>query len=382
MAVKMAGEPGAVRTFYDDLFPRLTGAARARGGCPAGRRRRRHAPPGTCATTTRRSGPPRTASTGPAQRVLLARAGDRRDARSPATSSASTTARARRERVASGRAPVRDPRPRERRRSPTRTWTCSRATAKFGHAAAFPLVVAKRAADGERQRRSAHRRQLHAAVRGAARAAAPHEVVTLFHEWGHILHKGLTRAEFVRFRGARTEADFVEAPSQIMEHWAWNAGPGRFARHHESGEPIPTDARRAAGRGRDLDVAVKTASRPTSATSTSRSTARTSRPDLAMRRHVRGDRPAVPRGNVLRGRVRPPDGRLRRRLLRLPVGQGLRRRHVQPVRGRGHHVPEVGAEYRREILEPSGSRDAEDLVRDFLGREPSNAAFLRLLGMG
>ena len=43
--------------------------------------------------------------------------------------------------------------------------------------------------------------------------------------------------------------------------------------------------------------------------------------------------------------------------------------------------PVVGADYRREILEPNGSRDADDLVRAFLGREPSNAEFLRLRGM-
>jgi Zn-dependent oligopeptidase len=41
----------------------------------------------------------------------------------------------------------------------------------------------------------------------------------------------------------------------------------------------------------------------------------------------------------------------------------------------------VGADYRREILEPNGSRDADDLVRSFLGREPSNEEFLRLRDM-
>ena len=47
------------------------------------------------------------------------------------------------------------------------------------------------------------------------------EVETLFHEFGHILHQVLTRAETVRFSGTNTERDFVEAPSQIMEHWTW-----------------------------------------------------------------------------------------------------------------------------------------------------------------
>ncbi len=43
--------------------------------------------------------------------------------------------------------------------------------------------------------------------------------------------------------------------------------------------------------------------------------------------------------------------------------------------------PEVGAAYRREILEPNGSRDAIDLLRAFLGRDPSNEEFLRLRGI-
>jgi Zn-dependent oligopeptidase len=43
--------------------------------------------------------------------------------------------------------------------------------------------------------------------------------------------------------------------------------------------------------------------------------------------------------------------------------------------------PTVGADYRREILEPGGSRDADELVRGFLGREPSNDEYLRLRGM-
>ena len=74
----------------------------------------------------------------------------------------------------------------------------------------------------------------------------PHgEVETLFHEFGHILHMSLTQAEFTRFSGAETEWDFVEAPSQIMEHWVWEPDVlARFARHYRTGEPIP----RAAGR--------------------------------------------------------------------------------------------------------------------------------------
>ena len=43
--------------------------------------------------------------------------------------------------------------------------------------------------------------------------------------------------------------------------------------------------------------------------------------------------------------------------------------------------PEVGMAYRRAVLEQGGSRDADELLRDFLGREPNQEAFLRHIGI-
>ena len=42
---------------------------------------------------------------------------------------------------------------------------------------------------------------------------------------------------------------------------------------------------------------------------------------------------------------------------------------------------EVGMAYRRKVLEPGGTKDAIDLLQDFLGREPRSDAFLRKLGL-
>ena len=47
----------------------------------------------------------------------------------------------------------------------------------------------------------------------------------------------------------------------------------------------------------------------------------------------------------------------------------------------GYTNPEVGMRYRKEILEPNASLDADVLLRNFLGREPNNEAFLRKLGI-
>lgn len=75
-------------------------------------------------------------------------------------------------------------------------------------------------------------------------------VVTLFHEFGHLLHHVLAgHGQWGRFAGVATEWDFVEAPSQMLEEWAWHPDVLRTFATNEAGEPIPVelvDAMRAA----------------------------------------------------------------------------------------------------------------------------------------
>jgi thimet oligopeptidase len=68
------------------------------------------------------------------------------------------------------------------------------------------------------------------------------EVVTLFHEFGHLVHHVLGgQQEWVRFAGVATEWDFVEAPSQLLEEWAWDADVLQTFATDEAGTPIPSD---------------------------------------------------------------------------------------------------------------------------------------------
>jgi peptidyl-dipeptidase Dcp (EC 3.4.15.5). Metallo peptidase. MEROPS family M03A len=66
------------------------------------------------------------------------------------------------------------------------------------------------------------------------------DVITLFHEFGHTLHGLFASQRYPELSGARTPRDFVEFPSQINEHWASHPQVfARFARHYQSGEPMP-----------------------------------------------------------------------------------------------------------------------------------------------
>jgi len=86
------------------------------------------------------------------------------------------------------------------------------------------------------------------------------DVVTFFHEFGHLVHALVSgRHQWIGISGTSTEQDFVEAPSQMLEEWTWDpATLATFAKHYETSEPIPAslvrEMRRANEFGKALNV--------------------------------------------------------------------------------------------------------------------------------
>ncbi|MGI6073190.1 MAG: M3 family metallopeptidase [Fermentimonas sp.] len=66
------------------------------------------------------------------------------------------------------------------------------------------------------------------------------EVSTMFHEFGHALHGMFSNVTYSGLAGTSVSRDFVELPSQIMEHWAFHPDVIKlYAKHHQTGEVIP-----------------------------------------------------------------------------------------------------------------------------------------------
>lgn len=256
----------------------------------------------------------------------------------------------------------------------------------YGHAAAFTQVRGRRLPDGSYQR------PVSTIVANFTRPTATTpsllrhtEVETLFHEFGHILHQVLTTADLARFSGTSVQRDFVEAPSQIMEHWTWQPEVlARFARHHETGRTIPAELVERMLAARNLDVAMFTLRQvqfgtldmelhgPDGATvdldaATDRATARTLVP--------RPEGTFWPAGfaHIVGGYDAGYYGYLWAEV----IGDAMFDRFARE----GVTSPEVGREYRETILEPGGTEDASVLVERFLGGAPSRTPFLRKLGI-
>jgi peptidyl-dipeptidase Dcp len=71
---------------------------------------------------------------------------------------------------------------------------------------------------------------------------SPDDARTLFHEFGHGLHGMLSDVTYPSLSGTSVFTDFVELPSQLYEHWQERPEVlQRFARHCQTGEPLPED---------------------------------------------------------------------------------------------------------------------------------------------
>jgi peptidyl-dipeptidase Dcp len=71
---------------------------------------------------------------------------------------------------------------------------------------------------------------------------SPDDARTLFHEFGHALHGMLSNVIYPSLSGTSVFTDFVELPSQLYEHWQERPEVlQKFARHYQTGEPLPED---------------------------------------------------------------------------------------------------------------------------------------------
>lgn len=242
---------------------------------------------------------------------------------------------------------------------------------KFGHAAQFSLV------DGIAGV------QLAEGVLGCnfGRGLLDHDdVVTLFHEFGHLLHHLLAgRGRYARFSGVATEWDFVEAPSQMLEEWAWDPDVLATFAINADGEPLPADLavkmRAAEDFGKGFDALTQMFYAALSYTYHVEPVA-----DLTGRLVELQEQYSlfeyIPGTHMMAnfGHLDGYSSGYYTYMWSLVIAKDM----FSAFEGDLFN-PDLAARYRDEVLAPGGRRDAAELVTQFLGRPYSLTAFRRWL---
>ncbi|CAN5288800.1 M3 family metallopeptidase [soil metagenome] len=214
------------------------------------------------------------------------------------------------------------------------------------------------------------------------------DVVTMFHEFGHLMHHVLGGHQpWITQSGVATEWDFVEAPSQMFEEWAWNATTlARFARHHETGDVIPAELVAKMRRADKFGLGTATVQQIFYAAISlgfHRADPKLLTPGPGQLAEIqRLQQQYTPFSFVPGTKFHASFGHL--------VGYSamyytyqwslvIAKDLLTPFEQLGLMDKAVTFSYRDHVLAPGGSRDAAELVRNFLGREYDFKAYERYL---
>jgi thimet oligopeptidase len=260
---------------------------------------------------------------------------------------------------------------------------------KYKHAAAFDIVRGRRLADGRYQKPvSAMVANFNKPAPGQPsllKHGSREEVETYFHEFGHIMHQTLTKAAHGRFSGLNTARDFVEAPSQMLENWVWDPKilASLSGRYDDPSQKLPPELLEKMLAVKNLDVGLKTLRQLLfGSVDMAYHTRPVDDPTAVWAKHQKeimlvpatpGTHPEASFGHLM-GYDAGYYGYLWSQVYADDMFSVFERE--------GLLNPAVGRRYRSEILERGSSRDEQVSLEAFLGRKPSEDAFLRHIGLG
>ncbi len=211
------------------------------------------------------------------------------------------------------------------------------------------------------------------------------DVQTFFHEFGHAMHALLGRTHMASFSGTSVKTDFVEMPSQMLEEWMWDKEILKMVSgHYQTGESLPDE----------LIDRLLSAKHISTGSFVQRQDMLSM---IALNYFLEGQDKDVNQINkelqqeMIKHVAFAPDthfyasfghlsgygakyyGYLWSRVFGLDL--------FHEIRKHGLLNPEIGQKYIKEVIGRGGSADPNELLRNFLGREPNDEAFFKDMGL-
>lgn len=216
------------------------------------------------------------------------------------------------------------------------------------------------------------------------------DVVTFFHEFGHVMHQLCSKPQLGEFVGFGVEGDFVEAPSQMLENWCYcEESITMMSSHKDTKEPLPLDTinklkkmklvlagyqnKRQLNYGM-FDLAIHTTAFKDGDEFDSTEVWQQVQEKVLGYRNEEGLTPHSAFGHLMGGYDAGYYGYLRSETYAANMFyRWFKNGHVLD--------PEVGMRYRSKLLEPGSTKDGIELLTDFLGEEPDDIYFLMDKGL-
>ena len=258
---------------------------------------------------------------------------------------------------------------------------------KYGHAAAFSVVMGKMTENGYQKPATALVCNFPKPTDFQPSLLTHENVETYFHEFGHLVHGVLTTSQLISYAGTSVARDFVEAPSQMLENWVWQKESlSLFAKHYETGEVIPEELLEKMIAAKNINSGTKALQQifygiydftlndgfdPDGDKSTT-DLIKELKNEITFYPYQEGTHQQASFGH-LNGYGAAYYG--------YKWSEVYAQDMFSVFEANGILNPDIGLKYRRIILEKGGTVDPYELVKEFLGREPNSEAFLRSMGI-
>ncbi|MDP3889216.1 MAG: M3 family metallopeptidase [bacterium] len=211
------------------------------------------------------------------------------------------------------------------------------------------------------------------------------DVQVFFHEFGHALHAMLGATRVASFSGTSVKRDFVEMPSQMLEEWLWDKEIlKKVSSHYQTGKPLSDELidkiialkRYDSGYFINRQAFLSTASLDYYMPGEHKNPLEIWQclhekitPEIMFDQNSHG----YASFGHLTGYGPKYYGYMWSKVFALDL--------FNTIKKQGLLNPEIGQKYVREVLGKGGSQDPNELLRNFLGREPNSDAFFADLGL-
>ena len=209
------------------------------------------------------------------------------------------------------------------------------------------------------------------------------QIETFLHEFGHLLH-GIFGGHqpWLALSGIKTERDFVEAPSQMLEEWVWDAATLKTFATNTKGEVIPETLVAKMNKGREFGKGIWVRQQlfyaALSLNYYNRPADSVDLDSLMLKYQAEYSPFSYVDGTHMYASFNHLDGysaTYYTYMWSLVIAADM----FTEFKKHGLRDPKVAARYRKTILNPGGSKDADELVKSFLGRPVSFDAFAKTL---